>query len=170
MATGSRRIKSSPRHQRGFTYVGLMIMVAILGIASAAALQTGALVQRRAAEEELLAIGMEFRNALISYANATPSGLPRAPASLYDLLRDPRYPGIRRHLRKMYADPITGKEEWGTVIAPDGSGVIGVYSLSNAKPIKIAHFDSVLQDFEGRNSYQEWKFVTPAQELQAGRR
>jgi type II secretory pathway pseudopilin PulG len=143
----------------GFTYLGLLIVIALIGLASTAALQVGVILQRRAAEEDLLAIGTEFRNALVSYANATPPGQKRFPASLQDLLKDPRYPNVRRHLRKLYVDPITGKAGWGTVMAPDGSGIIGVYSLSTAPPIKIGNFDLTFQGFDGKTSYREWKFI-----------
>lgn len=151
--------------QRGFTYLGLLILIAIIGIASAATLQVGAALQRRAAEEELLEIGSELRSALISYANATPAGQKRAPASFHDLLQDPRYPNIRRHLRKRYADPLTGKEEWGVVEAIDGSGIVGFYSLSDAQPIKIDNFDPAIQDFAGKSSYQEWRFMIAPQPI-----
>lgn len=150
----------------GFTYLGLIIIVAIIGIASAATLQMGSVVQRRAAEEELLEIGAEFRSALISYANATPVGQKRAPSSLQDLLKDPRYPNPRRHLRKLYADPITGKEEWGIIEAIDGSGIIGVHSLSNAQPIKVDKFDPLYFDFAGKTSYRDWRFMIAPQPMQ----
>jgi type II secretory pathway pseudopilin PulG len=163
---GSSRIASScRRHNGGFTYVGILILVAIIGIASAATIQVGAVVQRRAAEQELLEIGMEFRAALVSYANATPPGQLRAPRTLQELLKDPRSPNLRRHLRKLYADPITGKEEWGFVHSPDGVGIIGLHSMSEATPIKIGDFDGAFKDFEGKTSYRDWKFVGDAQSL-----
>jgi type II secretory pathway pseudopilin PulG len=143
----------------GFTYLGLLILVGVIGMAAAATLQLGSVLQRRAAEEELLAIGMEFRNALISYANATPVGQTRAPRSLQDLLKDPRYPNPRRHLRKLYADPITGNEEWGTIDAVDGTGIIGIHSLSDAKPIQVDNFAAVFQHFAGKASYLDWIFM-----------
>ncbi|MGZ3241901.1 MAG: type II secretion system protein [Burkholderiaceae bacterium] len=146
-------------YQFGFTYLGLMILIAIIGITSATTLQLGAILQRRAAEEELLFVGKEFSNALVSYAKATPVGQPSTPQSLHDLLQDPRYPNIRRHLRKLYADPITGKEEWGTIASLEGPGIMGVYSLSDAKPIKVANFDAQFLDFEGKSHYSEWKFL-----------
>lgn len=151
-------VRHARHRQSGFTYLGLLILIAIIGIASTATLQAGAALQRRAAEEELLEIGAELRNALISYANATPAGQKRAPASIQDLLKDPRYPGVKRHLRKLYADPLTGKEEWGIVEAIDGGGIAGFYSLSDAQPIKIDNFDPVFQHFAGKTAYQEWRF------------
>ncbi len=152
---------SAHRHRcaGGFTYLGVLILIAIIGIASAATLQVGSILQRRAAEEELLDIGAAFCDALHSYANATPIGQQRTPNSLQDLLKDPRYPNVRRHLRKVFADPITGDEEWGTLAAPDGKGIVGVYSLSDAKPIKIGNFDVRFQHFEGKTSYREWTFT-----------
>ena len=96
---------------------------------------------------------------MISYANATPVGQKRAPSSLQDLLKDPRYPSARRHLRKLYVDPITGKDEWGTLVAPDGSGLIGVYSLSDAKPIKVDLFENGFQHLAGSMSYRDWVFM-----------
>lgn len=157
------RVRNHDRLAGGFTYLGVLIAISIIGMASVASLQAGILLQRRAAEEELLFIGMQFRNALVSYANATPVGQPRLPKSLNDLLLDPRSPSVRRHLRKLYTDPMTGQEQWGIVAAPRGAGIMGVYSLSTAKPIKVANFEGALQELglEGKASYQEWKFMLP---------
>jgi type II secretory pathway pseudopilin PulG len=162
MPAASRPYKHRHRRHGGFTYLGLLILIAIIGIASAATLQMGAVLQRHVAEEELLEIGAEFRAGLVSYANAAPVGQPRAPQSLQDLLKDPRYPNVRRHLRKLYTDPITGKEGWGTVQAPDGSGIVAVYSLSEAKPIKIGNFAPEFQNLAEKTSYRDWIFwVSP---------
>lgn len=148
----------SRRRQAGFTYIGLMILVAIISLVSTAALQVGALTERRAAEEELLEIGAEIGAALGSYAKATPQGQVALPRTLQDLLRDRRYPQAMRHLRKLYVDPLTGKEEWGLVFAPDGSGITGVYSLSDAAPIKQGNFDGRFPGFNGKSSYRYWVF------------
>ena len=153
------------KQSAGFTYLSLLILIAIIGIVTATTVQMGSALQRHAAEEELLEIGAEFRSALISYANATPPGQKRTPASLQDLLKDPRYPNARRHLRKLYIDPITGKDEWGVVELTEGSGISGVHSLSDKQPIKIANFDVMFQDFEGKSSYHDWKFMPPIQHV-----
>jgi type II secretory pathway pseudopilin PulG len=149
----------------GFTYLGVLILVAILGIASVASLQIGSLLQRRAAEEELLRIGSAFQNALIAYGNATPPGQARAPRSLEDLLKDPRYLGTRRYLRQLYVDPLTGKNEWGVVDSPENGGIIGVFSLSESTPIKIGNFASEFVEFTGKTSYRDWQFIVPANVL-----
>ncbi len=146
-------------HAQGFAYLSLLILIAIIGIAAAATLQLGSVMQRRAAEEELLDIGTEFRRALISYSSATPVGQSNAPATLEALLKDPRYPNIRRHLRKLYFDPITGNQEWGLVMSPDGKGIIGIHSLSTAQPIKIGNFEPAFMNFADKTSYTDWVFT-----------
>lgn len=143
----------------GFTYVGLVIFVAILGLVGAATLKVDSLLRRAAAEQELLEIGAEYSEALRSYAAATPRGYPTAPPTMQDLLKDPRFPGARRHLRKIYVDPVTGKDEWGIVWQGDKVGVLALYSLSQAQPLKLANFDARFQNFENKEHLSEWKFT-----------
>ena len=147
------------RRQRGFTYLGLIIGVAILGLVGAAGLKMGSLLQRQAAEQELLDIGAQFVDALQSYAGATPAGQPQQPPTLAALLRDPRFPQVRRHLRKLYVDPITGRAEWGLLYQPGSQGIIGVHSLSSSAPLKVGNFDARFTGFEGRSRLSEWQFV-----------
>lgn len=143
----------------GFTYLGLIILLAVLGLVGAAGLKMGTLLQRAAAEEELLEIGAQFSEALRSYAAATPPGQPQQPPSLQDLLKDPRYPNPRRHLRKIFVDPVTGKAEWGVLYVGDKVGVLGVYSLSSARPLKVANFDIRFTGMENRERISDWKFL-----------
>lgn len=149
--------------QRGFTYLSLIILVAIIGLVGAASLKVNALLRRAAAEEDLLETGAAFSEALASYAAVTPKGQPPQPPTLQDLLRDPRSPTVRRHLRKIFVDPVTGKAEWGVMYLGDKVGVIGVYSLSNAKPLKIANFDARFLNMENREKISDWKFMTAQQ-------
>ncbi|MEW7850593.1 type II secretion system protein [Massilia aurea] len=147
------------RRQAGFTYLGLIIFVTIIGMVGAATLKIGALLQRAAAEEELLDIGAAFSAALDSYAAATPQGASPYPPSLKELLKDPRVPGVRRHLRKIFVDPLTGKAEWGVVYLGEGStGVVAVHSLSTAPPLKIANFDSRFAGLENADTISAWRF------------
>jgi type II secretory pathway pseudopilin PulG len=152
------------RKQGGFTYVGVIVLVAIIGLVGAATLRVGTLMQRAAAESELLEIGATFSDALRSYAAATPKGQPTHPQSLGDLLKDPRFPGIKRHLRKFYHDPITGSAEWGLVTAGDGKGgILGFYSLSDSAPLKISNFDARFPGFDNRKKISDWKFTATGQ-------
>lgn len=148
--------------QRGFTYLGLIILVAILGLVGAAGLKMGSLLQRQAAEQELLDIGAQFSDALYSYAAATPPGQPQQPPTLSALLRDPRVPQLRRHLRKLYVDPITGRAEWGLLYQPGSNGIIGVHSLSPAAALKVGNFEARFAGFDGRARLSEWHFMVDA--------
>jgi type II secretory pathway pseudopilin PulG len=167
---------TSGRRQAGFTYVGLIVLVAIVGLVGAATLKVDALLRRAAAEQELLEIGAAFSAALTSYAEATPRGQPPQPPSLEELLKDPRVPGLRRHLRKIFVDPITGKAEWGIVWlnkgnginGSGGSGVVAVYSLSQSRPFKVANFDARFQNFESREHISDWKFGVTGQGVAQG--
>ena len=143
----------------GFTYVGLIVLLAILGLVAAAGMKTGSLMQRAAAEQELLEIGASFSDALRSYAAATPQGQPPQPPNLQALLKDPRFPGVRRHLRRIFVDPVTGKAEWGLVTIGDNALVTGVYSLSSARPLKVGNFDARFVNFDNKERISDWTFT-----------
>mgnify|MGYP000318306852 CR=1 FL=1 len=147
----------------GFTYIGLVVLLAILGLVAAAGMKTGSLMQRAAAEEELLEIGAAFSEALRSYAAATPRGQPQQPPNLEALLKDPRFPGVRRHLRRIFVDPVTGKAEWGVMTNSDKAGVTGVYSLSAARPLKVGNFDARFLNFDNKERISDWKFTAAGQ-------
>ncbi|WP_281913594.1 type II secretion system protein [Massilia varians] len=151
------------RRQAGFTYLGLIIFVFILGMVGAATLKIGSLLQRAHAEQELLEIGYQFSTALRTYAEATPRGQPAQPLTLQELLRDTRFPNPRRHLRKIFVDPVSGKDEWGLVRAGDGGRILGVYSLSQARPLKVANFDQRFPGFGNREHIADWKFMAEQQ-------
>jgi len=156
MTAAASPIRNGKQH--GFTYVSVVILVAIIGLVGAVSLRLGTTMQRAAAEQALLDIGMEYSNALASYAAATPQGQPNYPKSFAELLKDPRFPQLRRHLRRVYVDPMTGKAEWGLVKATENGGILAIYSLSKATPIKIGNFPPRFVAFEGKTSLADWKF------------
>lgn len=147
----------SPRSQRGLTYLAMLVAVAVIGVGLAATGIVWSQSRQREREQELLFIGNQFRQAIALYYQRTPGAVKRYPAKLEDLLEDKRYPNPQRYLRKIYVDPMTGRPEWGHVEAPDG-GVMGVYSLSKAAPIKSGGFAARDQAFEGAATYSEWRF------------
>ena len=124
MASPTRTGRLPGRRRAGFTFISLIILVAIIGLVGATAIKLGAVMQRSAAERELLNIGAQFSDALQSYAKATPPGQPAQPPSLKELLLDPRFPAVRRHLRKIFVDPMTGKAEWGITYVAGTTGVV----------------------------------------------
>src|SRR5258708_30880545 len=151
----SRRSSSAGR---GFTYIGLLLFIAIMGVGLAA---TGVVFHQQAQrekEKELLFAGDQVRHAIALYYELSPGGDKRFPQSFEDLLQDQRYPAVQRYLRRVYVDPMTGSKKWGLVRAPDG-GIIGVYSSSGDRPLKTDNFPAGDEDFKGKESYVEWKFA-----------
>ena len=144
--------------QRGFTYFAVLFVVAMMAGGLALIGEVWHTSAAREKEAELLHIGDEYRRAIERYVR---SGKGEYPKSLADLVKDPRQPGTVRHLRRLYPDPLTGKEEWGLVKSADG-GVAGVYSLSEAAPLKVAGFAVRDASFEGKTKYSDWQFIFSA--------
>lgn len=145
--------------QRGFTYIAILLAIALHGAVLAAAGSVWHIAQKRERERELLFIGDQFRHAIRAYAQSGPGTKGQLPKTLDDLLLDPRFPGVRRHLRKIFVDPVTWKAEWGLVKTPDGNAIVGVYSLSEEVPLMTTNFQPADRAFEGATTYAEWKFV-----------
>ncbi|MFZ6756048.1 type II secretion system protein [Undibacterium sp. Ji50W] len=160
-------MKIIPRHhmlpctlrQSGFTYVGAMIVVAIIGVATVATATVADTVRRRTAEEELLTVGQQYIKAILEYELNTPAGnANRAPSRLEDLLRDPRQAGVKRYIRQLYPDPITGKLDWQLVAAP-GGGIMGIKSSSCATSIKRSFTHGDFTYLDGQKRYCDWIFA-----------
>lgn len=142
----------------GFTYFALLFIVAIMG--SALAL-TGSLWQKTMQQEkerQLLFVGNQFRRAILLYYERTPGPVKQYPKELAYLIKDNRYPSLQRYLREVYIDPITTQKEWGLVKAPEG-GIMGVYSLSHDKPLKIGNFNEQYLAFANNQKYSDWQFI-----------
>lgn len=144
--------------QSGFTYLAALLAVALLGTGLAAIGVVWHTAQQREKERELLFVGHQFCKAIESYYQKSPGVGKRYPRTLEVLLQDDRFLVPLRHLRQIYADPLTGKTEWGTVPAADG-GIMGVYSLSEDEPVKTGGFADADREFEGKSKYAEWKFI-----------
>lgn len=142
---------------RGFTFIGILIIVAISGIAlSAVGIVWHQAIQREN-EKELLFVGDQYRSAISSYYESTPNGVKQYPRKLEDLLLDNRFPVIKRHIRRLYDDPMTTKQPWGLIKQQDY--IFGVYSLSKQQAIKKKGFPTLYESFVETTTYDEWKFV-----------
>jgi len=166
----TRLSNRGPWSTSGFTYIGLLIFIALMGIGLALAGQVWHTAMQREKEKELLFVGDQFRTAIIKYYEGSPGGVKKFPKSLEELLDDRRYPATKRHLRKIFRDPMTGEAQWGLVESPAG-GIMGVYSLSKGEPRKIAGFLVRDEAFTDATSYADWKFgytATANAEIDAG--
>lgn len=147
----------------GFTFIGLIIIIAILGVVLMSVGEVWHIAVKREKERELLFVGNQFRQAIQSYKLHSPGSVQQQkyPESLEDLLKDPRFPSTQRYLRKIYIDPITGSAEWGIITGSSG-GIVGVHSLSDGTPMKQSDFKLRDKNFEGKSKYSEWTFVASA--------
>ncbi len=151
--------RTSPRRAAGFTYLSILFIVAIMGAGLALVSEVWHTAAMRDKEAELLFVGDQYRKAIERYYLA---GRNQYPRTLEALLEDPRLPGTERYLRKLYPDPMTGKD-WVLVRSAD-DGIMGVRSASAEQPFKAANFRPREAGFAGARTYSDWAFVfTPAQ-------
>lgn len=146
------------KNYQGFTYLGLLFILTIMGITLALAGTLWSFNQKREKEAQLLFVGNQFQHAIGMYYEKTPGMIKRYPQTLEQLLEDNRYVSLRRYLRRVYNDPITGQSDWGVVTAPDG-GIMGVYSKSNLNVIKTGNFKFENVGLQQKNKYSDWKFI-----------
>lgn len=151
------------QNQRGYTYMLVLFMVALTGASLAIASDIWATAKQREQETELLFVGDAIRQAIASYYNA--GSTKQYPSTLNDLLRDPRFPDTRRHLRRLYPDPFSGTTEWILIKAPQG-GIMGVASTSKNAPLKRTSFIGPNRVFEEQTirlkeklRYRDWEFI-----------
>jgi type II secretory pathway pseudopilin PulG len=149
--------RASNNGQRGAILLLLLVMVVILGLSATMAGQSWRSTMQRAREAELLWRGQQYQQAIASYYAVKHGPQQMLPAQLEHLLRDPRFPSVVRHLRKLYDDPMTG-EAWELVTDP-AERVIGVRSSSDLEPFRKDGFPKGLERLQGTNSYSEWEFV-----------
>jgi type II secretory pathway pseudopilin PulG len=115
------------RSQGGFTYLGLLLAIALVGIGLASASEVWSTTMRRQRVEQLEWVGQQFAHAIGSYYEGSPQGIKVYPREMTDLLEDRRFGFRRRHLRQVYVDPFGSSTPWDVVIAQDG-GIRGVRS------------------------------------------
>ena len=151
-------------NKNAFSYITVLVFVSIMGITLSAASAYWSTTMKREKEKELLFRGDQIRRAIESYYNGAPGkGGSQYPGSLKELLKDPRYLTPRKHLRKLYKDPMAVDREWGFVMV-SGNRIKGVFSQSKEKPIKVGNFPAGYESFEKAETYSDWKFVYPLEQ------
>ena len=157
MPIGKNRVKHHANYQAGFTYMGLLMVVALAGISMAGVGIVWHQDAQREREKELLFIGQAYRNAIGSYYENSPSTAKQFPQTLQDLILDTRFPSVKRHIRQLYADPFARDKDWNFVLQQ--GKITGVYSNSLLKPIKKAGLPKEFEAFDAAEKYEEWRFV-----------
>ena len=147
MPTGERPNQSRrPRRLRpvrGFTYLALLLVIALWAAMVAGWAQRSQQAGQRERELELLFRGGQIAAAIAAWRAASPPPVPApadpddsvpqpprappGPPDLQSLLDDRRGPLPRHHLRQLYADPFTGRPDW-LLITDAQQRVLGVRS------------------------------------------
>jgi type II secretory pathway pseudopilin PulG len=143
--------------QSGFTYLYVLMLIALIGMGLAAAGTLWRTDAQRTREAELLFVGAQYRQAIRSYYELDPAQ-PRLPQSIDNLLEDNRRPNIVRHLRRAYRDPLTG-DELVPILALDTQDIVGVVSKATGRPFKIAGFLPEDEAFTEASAYADWRFI-----------
>jgi type II secretory pathway pseudopilin PulG len=113
------------RRQQGFTYLGMLLAIALMGLGLTAASEVWVTVAHRERIEQLEWVGEQYVQAIGSYYNASPSGVKRYPQGLDELLEDKRSTPARRHLRHVFHNPFDKQTAWTLVVSVD-SGIQGI--------------------------------------------
>lgn len=143
------------RRQQGMTWLWALLVVAGIGWGLAAVAEVWMTHAARERERELLFVGDQFRRAIASYYESTPQPMKQFPRTLGDLVEDRRFPIPRRHLRRIYADPISGSRDWGLVLTADRT-IMGVYSKGRGTPFRVRLPETVTLEGDG---YARWRFI-----------
>ena len=153
-----RRACAGQRRARGAVMLAFLLALALVGIGAARAFDVWSVTLQRQREQQLLFVGHQYRAAIRDYYYGGPAGGGRAlPPSLDALLEDDRFPVPVHHLRRLYSDPMTGSADWGLLMV--GDRIMGVYSKSEAQPIKQKGFALIDSTFEDKSSYHDWVFA-----------
>ncbi len=143
---------------KGFSYPAALLMVVVISISLMTAQKQWSTIMKREREKQLLFRAGQIEKAIGSYYNNSSGGSTQYPKKLEYLLKDNRHLGVKRHLRKIYKDPMTIEGYWGLIYDGKG-GIKGVFSKSSEKPFKIGGFPDKYKLFEDKQSYSDWKFV-----------
>jgi type II secretory pathway pseudopilin PulG len=159
--------------EAGYTLAIFVMVLAVMAIMMAAAVEIVSFQAQREKEAELIFRGQQYVEGIRLY---------RQKYGRYPMRMQELWEANPRVLRKKWSDPITGSEKWGVIFkgqegreitAPrsgpqptptrtpvferqrEGEGekvgpIIGVHSLSTETSIKV---------YEGRTQYNMWKFV-----------
>ncbi len=184
--TQNSKLKTQNSAEGGYTLVAIVMVIAIMSIMMAVAVQTVSFQMQREREAELIFRGQQYVEGIRLYRQK----FGRYPMRLKELWEaDPRV------LRQKWTDPITGSDQWGLVFlgqegqqvggpgaplppgqqrpqtTPTRTPTFGDRGLGGEGekigPIVGVHSlsgDTSIKIYEGRTQYNEWKFVLKEQE------
>lgn len=121
----------------GFTMVWVLFAMLLLALATQ---QVFVSASKQALREKLLlqkSILTAYQKAIESYRDSSPGIQKNYPMELQDLLVDRRQVQIKRHLRKLYSDPmqpqVPADRAWG-IVRNNQTQITSVYSITQDQP------------------------------------
>ncbi len=156
------RQRIDKRRDAGFTYLTVLLAIVVMGVMLGTTTEVWHTAMQREKERELLFAGNQFRTAIGLYYLSH----KRFPRNLEDLLKDPQFASTKRYLRRIVRDPMTGGTDWALVRSTDG-GIMGVHSLSEMPPLKVAGFKAAGNKFDGAVKYSDWVFAYIPRQISA---
>ena len=147
--------------QRGFTYIWLLVAIAVLAIGMVTVGPLWARQAQRDREAEMLRVGVAYAVAIEHYYRMPAGGMRQLPRSVDDLLLDRRFPVPVRHLRSAYTDPLKPGVALELVRAPSGE-IRGVASSSLEAPIRQTAWSDgrhTLPATTPTTRYRDWQFL-----------
>jgi len=161
------------------TFLAVLMVIVVMGIMMGVTGQSWKMTMKREKEKELLFRGNQIKEAIERWNK------PRARPlnKLEDLVTDPNSLKPKRYLRRLFTDPMTGKE-WtllrgicvGSATSTPTPGlstttpspaqstiqtgpITGVASTSEEEPLKTDFTDiPTLKNLGGMKKYSDWKF------------
>lgn len=155
---GSRNRASEKNDDTGFTYFAALMMIVIVSASLMTVHKQWSTLVKRDREKELFFRAQQIVDAIGSYYGSSSAESQRYPKNFNVLLKDNRFAGLKKHLRRPYKDPMTAEGDWGYVFDGRG-GIKGVYSKSGKEPLKKGNFPLQYKSFENKKRYSDWKFV-----------
>ena len=156
------RVRHRARHgaqkARGYTYLGLLLVLVLLGAGLARLGTAWATAAQREQERELRFRGAQIAAAITHYRAARQPA--EWPPNLQALLQDTRDGAPRHHLRRLFADPCTGRADWVLLPGPEGVGVAGVRSRADTPRLNTQIAGAAGDPRWPRGS--DWHFVVEA--------
>jgi type II secretory pathway pseudopilin PulG len=125
----------------------VLMVLLIMGISTAVIGPVWHTELRREKEEELLFRLGAYRRAIAQYR----ADRGRPPRELKDLLEDRGQLQVKRYLRRLYPDPMTGKPDWKVDYIADRTGsVLGVADIHSSST------KEALRAIKGKPKYSDW--------------
>ena len=152
------------RGDEGYTLVSLLALIAVMGIAMATIAPTWRFLVTRDREEELIFRGEQYRAALERYQQE----FSALPTKLEDLFK-------QRKIRRLFKDPITGRDFELIYSTPEGNMRASRLSEDQQRRLQSANQpggtsmpiigvvssspEKALRPWNDKEYYNEWEFI-----------